>query len=202
MEQKGVLFIVCGPSGVGKTTLSEEMLRRFERLTFSVSVTTRPPRDYEVDGEDYHFVDEQQFEAMREEGAFVEWARVHGNYYGTTFATLSRAWEEGRDLLFDIDYQGARQLKESFPDATSVLVVPPSMEVLRDRLTGRGSESEETLQTRLTNAREELAQYEIYDFIIENDDFEDAADDLACVYRCATFRRRFQAERVEELLAP
>jgi guanylate kinase len=200
MQQKGVLLIVCGPSGVGKTSLCRQLLEEHDRLRFSVSVTTREPRDGEVDGEDYHFVDPETFDRMKEEGAFAEWAHVHGNQYGTTFETLRTAWAEDHDLIFDIDYQGARQLKESFPDATSVLVIPPSMPVLRDRLSGRGSEDEGDIERRMNNARQELAQYEIFDFIVENDELDEAAATMQCIYRTARHRRRFQAHRVESLL--
>ncbi len=200
MQQKGVLLIVCGPSGVGKTSVCRQLRKDHDRLRFSVSVTTRPPRDKEVDGEDYHFVDPKEFDRMKEEGAFAEWAHVHGNQYGTTFETLRSAWAENSDLIFDIDYQGARQLKESFPDATSVLVVPPSMSTLRDRLSSRGSEDAETIDRRMDNARQELAQYEIFDFIVENDELEEAAETMECIYRAARHRRRFQAHRVESLL--
>jgi len=200
MNQKGVLLIVCGPSGVGKTSLCEVVLDRFDRLEFSVSYTTRPVRSGEVDGEDYHFIDREEFDRMREADEFAEWAKVHGNYYGTSFDVIRRAWKAEDDLLFDIDYQGARQLKTSFPGSTGVLIVPPDMASLEERLRDRGSESEEAYQTRLQNAREELAQYQLFDFIVENDEFEDAADSLASIYVAARHHRVLRHHRVEQLL--
>ena len=200
MQQKGVLLIVCGPSGVGKTSLCRQLLRDHDRLRFSVSVTTRAPREGEVDGQDYHFVDAKAFDRMKEEGAFAEWAHVHGNQYGTTFETLRTAWAEDSDLIFDIDYQGARQLKESFPDGTGVLVVPPDMQTLRQRLRGRGSESEASFERRIDNARQELAQYELFDYIVENDDFDRAVEVLSSVYLAARHRRPLSDPMVRSLL--
>ncbi len=200
MEQDGVLLIVCGPSGVGKTSLCDALLDRFEGLRFSVSYTTRPPREGENDGVDYHFVDQSRFERMRESDQFAEWAKVHGNYYGTSFDVIRTAWEQDADLLFDIDYQGARQLKESFPQSTGVLIVPPDMQTLEGRLRNRGSESESTFRERLNNAKMELSQYHLFDFIVENDVFERATETLASVYIAARHRRDLQAKRVDQLL--
>ena len=200
MDQKGVLLIVCGPSGVGKTSLCDALLERHDRLRFSVSYTTRDPRDYEVDGEDYHFVETGAFVRMREEGAFAEWANVHGNWYGTSFQVIRDAWDDGQDLLFDIDYQGARQLKESFPGSTGVLVIPPDMETLASRLRGRGSESEEAFERRFENAREELAEFELFDYVVENDEFDEAADVLSSVYVAARQTLALQRSKVEQLL--
>lgn len=200
MDQQGVLLIVCGPSGVGKTSLCEEMLGRFDRLKFSVSYTTRDAREGEVDGDDYHFVDREEFDRMREHDEFAEWAKVHGNYYGTSFDVIRTAWKRGNDLLFDIDYQGARQLKESFPGSTGVLIIPPDMATLERRLSKRGSETNESFERRLHNAREELAQYQLFDYIVENDDFEVAADHLGSIVTAARHHRVLQHERVERLL--
>ena len=201
MQKTGVLLIVCGPSGVGKTSLCEELLEQFDRLQFSVSYTTRQPREDEVDGEDYHFVGEETFRQMREGDEFAEWARVHGNFYGTSFEVIRRAWERGEDLLFDIDYQGARQLQEHFPQSSGVLVIPPDMETLAERLRGRGSETEADFERRMENARRELAQYELFDYIVENDDFDLAAETMAAILRAARQQRHLQTERVESLLA-
>ena len=134
---QGVLFIVCGPSGVGKTSLGAELREHHPDLVLSVSYTTRDPRPGEVDGDDYHFVDAQTFERMRTEGAFAEWAEVHGNYYGTARDQIERAWAQGQDVFFDIDYQGARQLQEAYPEQTvRVMVLPPDMDTLERRLRG------------------------------------------------------------------
>lgn len=200
MEQNGVLLIVCGPSGVGKTSLVHGLVDRFDRLQFSVSYTTREQRESEVDGEDYHFVDSETFDEKREDGRFAEWAEVHGHRYGTSFGTLREAWEDDLDLVFDIDYQGARQLKEHFPNSTGVLIIPPNMETLAERLEGRGSESEEAYQTRLDNAKMELSQYHLFDFIVENDEFDEALDHLAAVLVASRHWRNLQTSKIEDLL--
>jgi len=200
MEQNGVLLIVCGPSGVGKTSLCHELVDRYDELRFSVSYTTRDRRSSEVDGEDYHFVEPETFEEMREEGRFAEWAEVHGHRYGTSFGVLREAWEDDFDLVFDIDYQGARQLKEHFPNSTGVLVIPPDMETLAERLEGRGSESEEAYERRLDNAKMELSQYHLFDFVVENDDFEDAVERLGAVLVASRHWRNLQKSKVERLL--
>lgn len=202
MEQKGVLFIVCGPSGVGKSTLCDRLLDEFERIQFSVSYTTRAPREGEIDGEDYHFVDDETFDEMVESNRFAEWAKVHGNKYGTSFDVIESAWDDDRDLLFDIDYQGARQLKESYPDSTGVFIIPPDMRALEDRLRGRDKDSKAVIERRIHNAREELAQYELFEFIVENDELERAYDVLSSIYVAARHRRHLQADRIERLLAP
>lgn len=197
---KGVLLIVCGPSGVGKTSLCDMLLARKERLTLSVSYTTRPRRGDEEDGEDYHFVDRDRFEAMREKRAFAEWAEVHGNYYGTPTAVIEAAWERGQDLLFDIDYQGARQLKERYPDATAVLVAPPALKTLEERLRGRGTDSDEVIESRLAAARHELEQYPLFDYVVKNCDLEEAAQVLTSIYVASRHARHLKMNWVEGLI--
>ncbi len=197
---KGVLLIVCGPSGVGKTSLCDALLQARPRLDLSVSFTTRPRRGDEVDGESYHFVDDDTFEQMRREDKFAEWAQVHGNYYGTPTAVIEEAWASGRDVLFDIDYQGARQLKQRYPDATAVLVAPPDLETLEQRLRGRNTDSEEVIQQRLKAACHELAQYPLFDFVIENGEFDDAVEVLEAIYVASRHTRQLKMEWVEELL--
>lgn len=200
--KKGVLFIVCGPSGVGKTTLSRRLLAAHPRLTLSVSYTTRAPRSYEEDGVDYRFVDEDEFLRMRDADKFAEWARVHGNYYGTPVSEILDAWQADQDVLFDIDYQGASQLQERFSgDTRSVLIIPPSMQALAERLRGRGTDSSEVIAGRLEAARHELAQFELYDFIVENDDFDRALERLIAIYEACTQQMPFFRERMMELLA-
>jgi guanylate kinase len=199
--KKGVLFIVCGPSGVGKTSLSRELLESRERLTLSVSYTTRAPRDGEVDGVDYHFVDEETFEEMRDREQFAEWARVHGNFYGTPVSGILDAWKADQDVLFDIDYQGARQLEERFPEeARGVLVIPPSMAILEERLRGRATDAEDVIKRRLDAARHELAQFELYDYILENDDFDLALQQLTAIYDASTCLMPLNRARMMELL--
>ncbi|MFB6265066.1 MAG: guanylate kinase [Bradymonadaceae bacterium] len=200
MNEKGILLIVCGPSGVGKTSLSHELLERHDRLQFSVSYTTRDRREHEVDGEDYHFVDTETFEEMRDEGAFAEWAEVHGSLYGTPKRAIREAWRHDRDLLFDIDFQGARQLNRSFDEATGILVIPPDMETLEDRLRGRGSETSQSLDRRLSEARHELAQYDLFDYAVCNDDFDHAARTLSGIYLACRHKMTFHRERIEKLV--
>ncbi len=197
---KGVLLIVCGPSGVGKTSLCDALLERQERLTLSVSYTTRPRRGEEVDGVSYHFVGRDHFEKMRQDRAFAEWAEVHGNYYGTPTAVIEAAWERGQDLLFDIDYQGARQLKERYPDATAVLVAPPDLKTLEARLRGRGTDSDEVIEGRLAAARHELEQYPLFDFVVENGEFEEAAQVLTAIYVASRHARHLKMNWVEGLI--
>lgn len=198
--QKGVLLIVCGPSGVGKTSLSHRLLAEHAQLVPSVSYTTRKPRDTEEDGVDYHFVDNATFVDKRDAGAFAEWAEVHGNYYGTPESAIEDAWSAGKDVIFDIDYQGARQLKDSFPSAVGVLVIPPSMEALESRLRGRETDSDQVIKRRLEAAREELAQFELFDFIVENDEFDEAFAQLDVVYEAAQLAMPQQRDRLADLL--
>jgi guanylate kinase len=199
--ERGVLLIVCGPSGVGKTSLGRRLLAANEQLTLSVSYTTRARRGQEVDGEAYHFVDEKSFKEMRDREAFAEWAEVHGNFYGTPTSAIEEAWRADQDVLFDIDYQGARQLKERYPEATAVLVTPPDMKTLEGRLRGRGTDSEEVIRGRLAKARHELEQYELFDFIVENGEFERAVQVMQSIYTAARHARHVRAEWLEKLLS-
>lgn len=197
----GILFIVCGPSGVGKTSLGRVVRERHPRLVLSVSYTTRAPRNNERDGVDYHFVDMPTFERMRDAGDFAEWAMVHGNAYATPKVAITDAWAAGQDVLFDIDYQGAAQLIEAFPtEAVSVLVAPPSMQELEGRLRGRKTDDEATIQRRLKNAREELEQHELFDFIMFNDDFDTAADALERIYVASQNRAHLRRGALVDLL--
>src|SRR4051812_26991801 len=165
-----LLLIVSSPSGAGKTTLCNRLRGEFPDLRFSVSHTTRRPRPTEVDGREYHFVDRALFEAMARAGAFAEWAEVHGNLYGTSMAEIDAARATHRGVVFDIDYQGARQLLACLPDAVTVFILPPSMEELERRLRGRADESEESIRQRLANARLEIEHYGFFDYLIVNDD--------------------------------
>jgi guanylate kinase len=188
---RGELFVISAPSGAGKTTLCNELFKRIPDLAFSVSHTTRPPRPGEVDGRDYHFVSEEEFEGLVNQGAFLEWARVHGNFYGTSREYVLAQLSRGVDIVLDIDVQGARQVKEKFPGSVSIFILPPSWDVLEQRLLERGSESVERLRLRLRNAHRELEEVTGYDYTVINDRLEDAAchlESIVIAARCRTAR--------------
>jgi len=178
-----LLLILSSPSGAGKTTLTKRLQERFPELMFSVSHTTRSPRATEVDGRDYHFVDRASFEKMVEAGRFLEWAEVHGNLYGTSLAEIerARATQKCRGMIFDIDYQGARQIRARVPEVVSVFILPPSMEELLRRLRGRASEPEAVVQRRYAVAEGEIQHYALFDYLIVNDKVDDAFADLTSV---------------------
>lgn len=167
-DRQGILFIVSGPSGAGKTTLSDAALRTFDRLTMSVSCTTRAPRGGERDGVDYHFVDAEDFDGMVRRGEMAEWAEVHGNRYGTPRAPIDRALAAGRDMLFDIDVQGAEQMRRSYPGAVAVFLLPPDRATMEARLRGRGTDGEDVVRRRLEGAVREIARAVEYDHVIVN----------------------------------
>lgn len=195
-----LMLIVSSPSGAGKTTLCARLRQQFPDLRFSVSHTTRKPRPNEVDGREYHFVDEAAFERMIEEGRFAEWARVHGRYYGTSLDEIERARREAKGILFDIDFQGARQIRATMPEAVGVFILPPSHEELERRLRGRGTEDEETTLRRLGNAKGEIAHYGLFDYVVVNDDVDAAALRLGSIVISERCRRQRHALRCERLL--
>ncbi len=170
--RRGILFILSAPSGAGKTTLSRQLLNLVPHLRLSISYTTRAPRAGEVDGRDYHFVSEDAFLRLRSAGAFAEWAQVHGCLYGTARGPLDEALERGRDLLLDIDVQGARQIRASYPEAVSIFILPPSWQDLERRLRTRATDSEEVISQRLRRAREEASELFSYDYWVVNDRLE------------------------------
>ncbi len=198
MPDTGLLIVLCGPSGVGKTTLARRLMAKHPAIDFSVSYTTRSPRDGEREGVDYNFVDVEAFEAMREEGAFAEWARVHGNFYGTARSTIEEAWRQNRDVIFDIDYQGARQLDEAYPvETVSILVTPPSLAELEDRLRSRGTDAEDVIVRRLDKARHELAVWRMYDYVVENDDLDRAAGQIASIFEASRLQTFLHAAELQ-----
>ncbi|HKI81565.1 MAG TPA: guanylate kinase [Pseudodesulfovibrio sp.] len=176
------VLVVCAPSGTGKSTLISMLRERYPDFGFSVSYTTRAPRGSEQDGREYHFVSRETFVAMRSKGAFCEWAEVHGNFYGTATKPVEAMLHQGQDVLFDIDVQGAKQLKKTFYKGTFVFLLPPSREELVRRLKGRGTDSEESIAKRLANASGELAQAEWFDSWVVNDDLDEAYKELEAVY--------------------
>lgn len=197
-----LLVILSSPSGAGKTTLTHRLLRDFNgAVSFSVSLTTRARRANEVDGQDYHFVDRPGFLARVEEGDLAEWAEVHGNLYGTSVAEISRARVEGkRALLFDVDYQGARQIKAKFPSAIGIFILPPSMDELRRRLEGRGTETPDSVERRFAKAKEEIEHYPFFDYLVLNDDLQQALAQLTGIIHAELCRRSRLAPEAERLL--
>lgn len=177
------MVVVSAPSGAGKTSLCEEVVARVPNLVHSVSYTTRPPRSQEKEGIDYHFVSYKEFHKMVAEGEFAEWAEVHGNFYGTSVKLLESYWAQGKDVILDIDVQGAIKLRARFPEAAFVFVLTPEFKQLEERLRVRRTEPEEILQGRLKKAREEISYYRDYDYLVINDDFERAVRDLEAVIR-------------------
>ncbi len=191
--RRGTLFVISAPSGSGKSSLARGLLRAVPGLEFSVSHTTRPRRPGEEDGREYHFVDEAAFDAMAAGGGFLEWARVFGHRYGTGRVAVNRALEAGRDLLLDIDVQGARQVRESGMPSVSIFVLPPSFSDLEARLRSRGSEDEDELHRRLAQARREAEEFRSYDYLVINDRLERCVEDLRSVVT-AERRRVSRAE--------
>jgi guanylate kinase len=187
----GILFVISAPSGAGKTSLCKEIVDFFPELRHSVSFTTRPQRRGERDGVDYHFVTPEIFASMIAEGAFAEWAEVHGNRYGTAVKTLQAARLEGVDILLDIDCQGAAQLKKNYQHGVFIFILPPGYDELRRRLLSRDTDAEAVIEQRLKNARGEIAESVWYDYLIVNDDFQLALSQLKAVIiaeRCRTER--------------
>ncbi|NJD89924.1 MAG: guanylate kinase [Geobacter sp.] len=181
MQRKGILYVISAPSGAGKSTLCRELLDIFPELRHSVSFTTRKPRVGEVEGKDYFFVSREEFMQMVAEGGFAEWAEVHGNFYGTAIKTLRECCESGVDLILDIDCQGAAQLKEKQVDGVNIFILPPSFRELRHRLEGRNTDSPEVIARRIENAVAEIRESRWYDYIVVNDVFSRAVEDLKSI---------------------
>ncbi len=177
----GIVFIVSAPSGAGKTTLTRKVLSNCPDMSLSVSCTTRAPRAGEIPGKDYHFVSEAVFKRMLAAGEFAEWAEVHGKLYGTPRRLLERQLRRGRDVLLDIDVQGARQIKQHFLSAVSIFVLPPSLDELRRRLAARGTDARKTIEQRWRNARHEIQEIQGYDYFILNRDVKEAVRRLAAI---------------------
>ena len=182
-QANGTIFIVVAPSGAGKTSLVAALLAAEPGVELSVSFTTRAPREGEINGKHYHFTDRASFEQMIQAGDFLEYAEVYGNYYGTSARWLRERLAAGRDILLEIDWQGARQVRDVFPDAVSVFILPPSIEILESRLRGRATDSEDVIARRLSEARTEIDQVSEYDYVIINDDFALARLDLISIIR-------------------
>jgi guanylate kinase len=198
--ERGQLYIVCSPSGAGKTTLCHRLMERFPDLRFSVSHTTRRRRPQEVDGHDYHFVDDAAFDRMAAAGEFVEWAHVHGHRYGTSHAEIRDAVEQGRSILLDVDFQGAAQIRARVPGAVAIFILPPTLTALRERLQRRGTETPESLELRFRNALREIEAYPQFDYLVVNDELVLAVETLCGIVLAERARRVRRSEAAERLL--
>ena len=196
----GNVFIVAAPSGTGKTSLVSELIAREPAVSQSVSYTTRAPRPGEQDDRDYHFVDHETFATMIKNEEFLESAEVHGNMYGTGKKWIDSQRAEGRDIVLEIDWQGAQQVRKLLPDAICIFVLPPSVDVLRSRLTGRGQDSASVIDRRLAASRTEVAHVHEFDYVIINDDFGDAVQDLVSIVRSTRLRLAAQLDRNKTLI--
>jgi len=195
-----LLLIVSSPSGAGKTTLTNALRDRVSNVLFSVSHTTRRPRAGETHGKEYYFVERPEFETLIRGGTFLEWAVVHENLYGTSLAEVDRA-KNARGLIFDVDHQGARQIKSMRPDAVAVFILPPSMPILFQRLRGRASDDDAAVQKRYAVAIQEIQHYGLFDYVLVNDRLEDAIENLTSIFRAEECRRQRAARKAELLIA-
>lgn len=187
--ERGVLFIISAPSGAGKSTLVEYLRGCVEGIEYSISTTTRPLRRGEQEGREYHYTSIENFERLLSENEFIEHAKVHGNYYGTRKSTIESALNRGDDLLLDIDVQGAAQIREHYPKAVSIFIMPPSLEVLEDRLRNRGTDDDTIIRERLANARAELSEAKNYDYVVVNDDITQARNEIVTIVKTERKKR-------------
>jgi len=200
-QTTGQLYVISAPSGAGKTSLVKALLESTPNLQVSVSHTTRAIRPGETDGVNYHFVDESEFTSIRDAHGFFEWAQVFGNFYGTSRQAIQERLAEGIDIVLEIDWQGARQVKMLVDDAVSIFVLPPSTAALRKRLTDRGQDDDEIIEGRMEAARDELAHYDEADFIVLNDDFEIALKDLQSIIRAQRLSQQIQTKLLSSVIA-
>ena len=201
----GSLFIVAAPSGAGKTSLVNALVAKYQQIKLSVSHTTRTPREGEVDGKDYFFVSQEQFAQMRDAGDFLESATVFDNSYGTSSAAVMSELERGHDVILEIDWQGAQQVRKNQPDCTGIFILPPSKEALEHRLQGRGQDDDATIARRMRDAENEMSHYVEFDYLIVNDDFEVALNELIAIISAKRHtlevQKQVQARLLVELLA-
>lgn len=190
--KRGIIFVISAPSGTGKTTLCERLLKILPDLKMSISHTTRQPRPYEKNGIDYFFVDEKSFKKMIANDEFIEWAEVYGNFYGTSKKVIFDLIKEGYDILLDIDTQGAKNIRKLYPDSVLIFILPPSLEELEKRLLLR-NEDRDIIDKRLSKASQEISQYKFYDYIVINDSIEKALNDLLCII----YAERLKIKRIE-----
>lgn len=200
-EFAGSIYLIAAPSGAGKSSLVKALLDKDSRLSLSISHTTRAPRPGEQNGREYHFVSPEQFMAMQNAGEFLESAEVYGNFYGTSSKWIREQLINGHDVVLEIDWQGAQQIRKLFPACVDIFILPPSLASLEQRLKGRGTDSSEIIARRLAAAREDLSHAGEFDYVIINDEFSDAVDDLAAVVRSGRCRRQQQFLRRPQILS-
>ena len=201
MDPSANLYVVAAPSGGGKTSLINALLQLDGKISLSISHTTREPRPGEIDGVHYHFITEAEFRELVEQSAFLEHATVFGHHYGTGRKAVEDKLADGFDVMLDIDWQGARQVRQSFPSCCSIFILPPSLQELHRRLSGRGQDSRETIEDRMRQARSEMSHCGEFDFVVINDDFEAALEDLHSIIRRHRPARTGQEKRIADLLA-
>lgn len=197
---RGSLFVISAPSGAGKTSLVRALIAEDDRITVSVSHTTRPIRPGEADGVNYHFVSRDEFVTAQKNGAFFEWAEVFGNLYGTSKAALEQQLDRGVDVILEIDWQGASQVQQLIDDCCTIFILPPSRAALEERLLSRGQDDSQTIARRMAEATSEMSHFDIADFVILNEDFDTALSDLAAIVRSVRLRRRAQKQRLATLI--
>lgn len=197
---QGTLYIIAAPSGGGKSSLVKALLESCPNLQVSVSYTTRPARPREQQGVDYHFVDQTRFDALRDSGVFLEHAEVFGHCYGTSRAWVTERLQQGIDVLLEIDWQGKRQIAQSFPEAVSIFVLPPSRTVLEQRLRARGQDGDEVIARRMRAATSEISHWNEFDYLVLNDDFQTAVADMQAIFRARRLKKEPQGARLQRLL--
>ena len=200
MNEKGLLIVFSGPSGVGKDTLLKRLLERYPNIRLSVSATTRSPRSGEENGQDYFFMSRERFQELLSQDKMLEHAEYCGNYYGTPSEPIENWLSEGKDVILEIEVQGGAQVLQKRPECVSIFVLPPSIEVLEKRLRSRGTEDEETIQKRLGAAKEEIAKVYQYGYAVVNDDLDEAADEIAAILRAEKRRSLRNKEQIERML--